>query len=230
MLSSVAHLEFQLVKRVLIIDSHPLMREAIRMVVLGLWPKTHTIEVGEFAAIDNGCRFGATIDLVVMDPALPGASGLSALVMVQQRLPHTPVVVFASRGDDLLVGSCNALGASAFVHKSAGLVEMTETLRDVAGGERVFPALKGAASASQELAALRKRLDGLTTTQMKVLLNIADGRLNKQVAADFQVTEAAIKAHLTVIFRKLGVHNRSQAMLALRPLLTVTDQPSALAA
>jgi DNA-binding NarL/FixJ family response regulator len=67
---------------------------------------------------------------------------------------------------------------------------------------------------------MRKRLDALTATQLKVLLSIADGRLNKQVAADMHVSEAAIKAHLTAIFRKLGVHNRAQAMLALRPILT----------
>jgi DNA-binding NarL/FixJ family response regulator len=62
-------------------------------------------------------------------------------------------------------------------------------------------------------------LDGLTSTQLKVLLNIADGRLNKQVAATLNVSEAAIKGHMTAIFRKLGVQNRSQAILAVRPLL-----------
>lgn len=206
-------------KRVLIIDSHPLMREAIRTVVLSVWPKAHTIEVGDLAAIDNGCRFGATIDLVVMDPALVGSSGLSVLVTVNQRLPNTPIVVFSSRIDDQMVGSCKALGAAGFLHKCAEIEQIGGTLRSVLEGARPFPALTGATSASQELTALNRRLDGLTATQMKVLMNIADGRLNKQVAADLQVTEAAIKAHLTVIFRKLGVHNRAQALLTMRPIL-----------
>jgi len=210
------------VKRVLIIDSHPLMREAIRTVVLSVWPKAHTIEVGDLAAIDNGCRFGATIDLVVMDPALAGSSGLSVLVTVGQRLPNTPVIVFSSRIDDQMVGSCKALGAAGFLHKSAEIGEIANTLRTVLEGARPFPAFTGATSASQELAALNRRLDGLTATQMKVLMNIADGRLNKQVAADLHVTEAAIKAHLTVIFRKLGVQNRAQALLTMRPILETT--------
>jgi DNA-binding NarL/FixJ family response regulator len=210
------------VKRVLIIDSHPLMREAIRSVVLSVWPKAHTIEVGDLAAMDNGCRFGATIDLVVMDPALAGCSGLSVLVMVHQRLPNTPTVVFSSRSDDQMVGSCKALGAAGFLHKSAEIDEIAHALRSVLEGARPFPALTGAASASQELTALNRRLDGLTATQMKVLMNIADGRLNKQVAADLHVTEAAIKAHLTVIFRKLGVQNRAQALLTMRPILEST--------
>jgi DNA-binding NarL/FixJ family response regulator len=75
MLALVAEPEGTLLKRVLIIDSHPLMRDAIRMSVLVVWPKAHTIEVGDVAAIDGGRRFGATVDLVVMDPALPGTSG-----------------------------------------------------------------------------------------------------------------------------------------------------------
>lgn len=209
-------------KRVLIIDSHPLMREAIRTVVLSVWPKAHTIEVGDRAAIDNGCRFGATIDLVVMDPAIAGSSGLSVLVTVNQRLPNTPIIVFSSRIDDQMVGSCKALGAAGFLHKCAEVGEIAATLRNVLEGARPFPAFTGATSASQELAALNRRLDGLTATQMKVLMNIADGRLNKQVAADLHVTEAAIKAHLTVIFRKLGVQNRAQALLTMRPILETT--------
>lgn len=206
-------------KRVLIIDSHPLMREAIRTVVLSVWPKAHAIEVGDLAALDNGCRFGATIDLIVMDPALAGSSGLSVLVTVNQRLPHTPIIVFSSRIDDQMVGSCRALGAAGFLHKSSEVSDIVSTLRSVLEGARPFPALTGASSATQELAALNRRLDGLTATQMKVLMNIADGRLNKQVAADLHVTEAAIKAHLTVIFRKLGVQNRAQALLTMRPIL-----------
>jgi len=207
------------VKRVLIIDSHPLMRDALRSLVLSVHPKAHTIEVGDLQAIDGGCRFGATIDLVILDPALPGANGLSVLVTVQQRLPHTPIVVFSSRADDQIVASSKALGAAAFMHKSASVTEMVQTLRAVLEGEQRFPAFTGAVPPSHDLAALRKRLDGLTSTQMKVLMNIADGRLNKQVAADLRVTEAAIKGHLTAIFRKLGVQNRAQALIALRPVL-----------
>lgn len=219
MLGTAAAIPETRLKRVLLIDNHPLMLEALRRVTLSVRPKAHTIEVGSFEAIDGACRFGATIDLVIMDPCLTGTTGLSALVTVQQRLPHAPVVVFASRDDDQMISHSNALGAAAYLHKSAGMAELADCLSQVMDGARVFPRLTGSNSAHHDLAAMRKRLEGLTPTQLKVLLNIADGRLNKRVAADFNVSEAAIKAHMTAIFRKLGVQNRTQAMLALQPLL-----------
>jgi DNA-binding NarL/FixJ family response regulator len=206
------------VKRVLLIDSHPLMLEALRRVAISVWPKIHAVEVDELSKIESGCRFGAAVDLVVMDPDLRGAIGLAALIMIRQRLPNTPVIVYTSRADDQIVQLSRAHGAAAYLHKSARLVELTDCLNTVAGGAQRFPVLKGSRG-HEDLTAMRKRLDGLTSTQLKVLLNIADGRLNKQVAATLNVSEAAIKGHMTAIFRKLGVQNRSQAILAVRPLL-----------
>jgi DNA-binding NarL/FixJ family response regulator len=207
-------------KRVLVVESQPLMRAAIVRLLQTAWPKASIVEAGDLTGVDAACRAGG-VGLVVLDPALPDATGLSALINVQQRLPDAPVVVFSSRRDDQMISSSNALGAAGYVHKSADVDELIATVRSAAAGARSFPSLNGAISADQDLAAMRKRLASLTSTQMKVLLSIADGRLNKQVAADLNVTEAAIKGHLTGIFRKLGVHNRAQAMLALRPVLSV---------
>ncbi|MEL0029079.1 MAG: response regulator transcription factor, partial [Perlucidibaca sp.] len=164
------------------------------------------------------CRAGH-VGLVILEPALPDATGLGALVAIQRRLPDAPVVVYTARRDDQMISSSNALGAAGYVHKSAQIDELLGVLRAAVAGARSFPSLNGAVTADQEIAAMRKRLASLTATQMKVLMSVADGRLNKQVAADLHVSEAAIKAHLTGIFRKLGVHNRTQAMLALQPVL-----------
>ena len=205
-------------KRILVVDSQPLMREAIVRLLQAAFPKASIVEAGDLAGVDAACRAGG-VGLVVLDPALPDATGLAALVAVQKRLPDAPVVVYTARRDDQMVASSNALGAACFVAKSACVEDLIAALRAAAAGARSFPSLNGALSADQDLALARKRMASLTSTQMKVLLSIADGRLNKQVAADMNVSEAAIKAHLTGIFRKLGVHNRAQAMLALRPVL-----------
>ncbi len=205
-------------KRVLVVESQPLMRAAIVRLLETAWPKASIVEAADLAGVDAACRAGH-VGLVILEPALPDATGLGALIAVQRRLPDAPVVVYTARRDDQVISSSNALGAAGYVHKSAEIDELLSVLRGAAEGARSFPSLNGAISADQEIAAMRKRLNSLTATQMKVLMSVADGRLNKQVAADLHVSEAAIKAHLTGIFRKLGVHNRTQAMLALQPVL-----------
>lgn len=206
-------------RRVLVVESQPLMRAAIVRLLETAWPKASIVEAGDLAGVDAACRAG-NVGLVILEPALPDATGLGALLAVQRRLPDAPVVVYTARRDDQVIASSNALGAAGYVHKSAQIEELLSVLRAAAAGARSFPSLNGAVTADQEIAAMRKRLASLTATQMKVLMSVADGRLNKQVAADLQVSEAAIKAHLTGIFRKLGVHNRTQAMLALQPILS----------
>lgn len=205
-------------KRVLVVESQPLMRAAIVRLLEAAWPKASIVEAGDLAGVDAACRAGH-VGLVILEPALPDATGLGALVAIQRRLPDAPVVVYTARRDDQMISSSNALGAAGYVHKSAQIDELLGVLRAAVAGARSFPSLNGAVTADQEIAAMRKRLASLTATQMKVLMSVADGRLNKQVAADLHVSEAAIKAHLTGIFRKLGVHNRTQAMLALQPVL-----------
>lgn len=205
-------------KRVLVVESQPLMRAAIVRLLEAAWPKASIVEASDLAGVDVACRAGH-VGLVILEPALPDATGLGALVAIQRRLPDAPVVVYTARRDDQMITSSNALGAAGYVHKSAQIDELLSVLRAAVAGARSFPSLNGAVTADQEIAAMRKRLASLTATQMKVLMSVADGRLNKQVAADLHVSEAAIKAHLTGIFRKLGVHNRTQAMLALQPVL-----------
>jgi DNA-binding NarL/FixJ family response regulator len=195
------------------------MRRSIVRLIATTWPNASVAEAGDLAEMEAAARIGGTISLVVLDPALRDANGLSALVAIQQRMPDAPVVIFSARGDDQIIASSRAFGALAYVHKSAGVDDVLEALRSAASGVPSFPPLNGARAAEHDFADLRKRLGQLTPTQLKVLINIADGRLNKQVAADMQVSEAAIKAHLTSIFRKLRVSNRTQALLALRPIL-----------
>lgn len=209
-------------KRILVVDGQPLMRQAVGLVVKSLWPKAMVSEAGSLDEMSTALRAGAPVGLVVLDPMLSDADGLSALVALQKDLPGVPVVVFSSRRDSQIVASSYVLGAAGFISKSAVMSDMAAALARAGAGERVFPVGTRAEvlTEAQEAAVARKRLDDLSATQLRVLINVADGRLNKQVAADMNVTEATIKAHMSAIFRKLKVHNRAQAILAVQPLLS----------
>lgn len=206
-------------QRILIIDGQPLMREALRLVVRSIWPTANIAEAGSLAEAQAACRGPSPIQLAVIDPNLPDAEGLTGLVMLDKLLPRTPIVVFSATRAAQTIASCHILGAVAYVSKSALMSEVASTLQRAANGERVFEAPEAAMGSTRDLTVTHKRLSTLSPAQMRVLVNIAGGRLNKQVAADMNVTEATIKAHMTAIFRKLQVINRSQAILAVQPLL-----------
>lgn len=205
--------------RILIVDSQPLMREALRLVIRSIWPTASIVEAGRLSEAEEACRGPSSIQLAIIDPNLPDVAGLSGLIMLDKLLPKTPIVVFSSMRAPEIMASSYVLGAAAHVPKSAMMSEVADTLRKAANGERTFIAAEPLPVSVPDLAVTQKRLSTLSPAQMRVLVNIAGGRLNKQVAADMNVTEATIKAHMTAIFRKLRVMNRSQAILAIRPLL-----------
>ena len=154
---------------------------------------------------------------------LPDAKGFSALLLASKALPDTPVAVISARDDAQTIATASVLGAAAFITKATALSGIAEVLKRVVAGERVFPSQPGAPG-PQPLANLARQLNSLSGAQLKVLTALADGRLNKQIAADMNITEATVKAHLTAIFRKLNVGNRTQAVLAVRSLFASRDE------
>jgi DNA-binding NarL/FixJ family response regulator len=114
------------------------------------------------------------------------------------------------------VSTAQAVGAAGFLSKRLPLSTTVASIEIILNGGRVFPP-SIASDANVDL--LRERFNSLSGAQRRVLLALASGDLNKQIAADLGVSEATIKAHLSAIFRKLKVTNRTQAILLMRPLL-----------
>jgi DNA-binding NarL/FixJ family response regulator len=201
---------------VLIADDHPLTREGLSLAVRAALPG---ISVDNAGSIDEAVAAVANrggYRLVLLDFILPDAHGFSGLLRLQHLLGATPIVMVSARQDVVIVEAAKALGAAGFLFKSDPLDDLAASLRQVVDGKTVFPA---ASTASAAAGSARDRIADLSGAQLKVLLALADGRLNKQIAGDLDITEATVKAHLTAIFRKLGVSNRAQALLAMQPLL-----------
>jgi DNA-binding NarL/FixJ family response regulator len=203
--------------RVLVADDHPLAREALQFAIRSNWPGGVVDEAANLAEVDAALARRRDYRLVVLDLMLPDARGFSGLLLIQKLAEGVPVVIVSAREDAQTVATAHLLGATGFVSKSTPMSEIAAILKRVVEGERVFPAT--AASPAPVAADMSRRLASLSGAQLKVLIGLADGRLNKQIAGDMRITEATVKAHLTAIFRKLGVGNRTQAVLAARPLL-----------
>ena len=213
---------------VLIADDHPLTREGLVLAVKLAIPGVSIDVAGSIAEAEhasNGRKKGYR--LVLLDFVLPDARGFSGFLHLQHLLDATPIAFVSANRDSAVIEAAQALGAIGFLSKSWPLDQLTAALRDIAAGKPVFPPRSEyaqAAQPTQSAQSARERIGTLSSAQLKVMLALADGRLNKQIAGDLGITEATVKAHMTAIFRKLGVNNRAQALLAMQPLLGETDR------
>lgn len=200
--------------RVLIADDHPLTREGLTLAVRSVFAGAVIDPAGSVEEALCVAGRHRRFRLILLDLMLPDARGFSGLLQLQHVAPDSPIAMISAREGDALVVAARALGAVGFLYKSRPLDVLADALRTIAAGQVSFPPAPASACDT-----LRDRIASLSGAQLKVLLALADGRLNKQIAGDLAVTEATVKAHLTAIFRKLGVTNRSQALLAIQPLL-----------
>ncbi|MES2684159.1 MAG: response regulator transcription factor [Pseudomonadota bacterium] len=205
---------------VLIADDHPLFRAALRMAVERVLPGVQVCEADSFSALQAAIRREPDADLVLLDLRMPGVRGYSSLVWLRAEHASVPVVMVSADEDASTIHRSLDFGAAGFIPKSAGLDVLTEALTAVLDGQLWTPPQAATRPDSSD-AQLARRVASLSPQQLKVLMHLAEGRLNKQIAYDLEVTEATIKAHVTAVLRKLGLYGRTQAaVLAQRLLLT----------
>ncbi|ACO79990.1 Response regulator, LuxR family [Azotobacter vinelandii CA] len=205
---------------ILIADDHPLFRSALQQALtLGLGPVVRLVEADSIAALEVRLEEKADWDLVLLDLNMPGAHGFSGLVLLRGQYPQIPVVMISAQEDAAVVARAREFGASGFIPKSSPLETLQQAVRAVLDGDEWWPPqIQETASVSAEAKAASAGLASLTPQQFRVLSMVCDGLLNKQIAYELNVSEATVKAHVTAIFRKLGVRTRTQAALLLQQL------------
>lgn len=201
--------------RVLIADDHPLYCDALRAVVPHACPGA---DIGEAASQEEvlAAVGERAFDLILLDLNLPGAVGLSCLHALRRMAPATPIVVVSAVGDPKVMQDAIMAGASAFIPKSAASQVLINALKVILAGGTYMP--------TGIVAALRNADHAtgpgeLTLRQRRVLELLSTGLSNKHIARELQISEITVKAHVSAIFRKLGVTNRMQAGLEARRLL-----------
>lgn len=201
--------------RLVIADDHPLFRGALREAVTGLIARADIAEAGTFEEVPKLIDKGGDVDLVLLDLTMPGARGFSGLMYLRAQYPSVPVVVVSANDDPAVIRRCMDFGASGFIPKTLGIEQMREAIKRVlGGGVWTPPDVDLAGGADAETAALMGRLATLTPQQVRVLMMLSEGMLNKQIAYELSVSEATVKAHVSAILQKLGVDSRTQAVIA----------------
>jgi DNA-binding NarL/FixJ family response regulator len=195
----------------LIIDDHPLFREALGNAVRLALPDAVIFEA---MSIEEALHVLAAEPGI--DPALPDATGFSGFLRLRKTYPRLPIAIVSSDGDQHMVREALSLGAAGYLPKSTSKRELTLSIERVLSGSVSVPcdfvpsAGRGNAASVQ---ALESRVRELTPQQLRVLDLIRRGYQNKQIAFELQLAESTVKAHVTEILRKLKLFSRNKAVI-----------------
>lgn len=214
-------------KRVLVADDHPLYRDALRAILPRACSATDVAEAACQQDVMAQVTCDADFDLIVLDLNLPGATGLSCLRYLRGAAPLTPVIVVSGNDDPETMGEVVLAGAAGYVPKSSPSDVLIGAIRLIMAGGTYLPA-----AAAMTLRRSRPPAppptgpttgDPLTSRQMRVLRLLTRGLSNKQIARELEISEITVKAHVSLILRKLGVSNRTQAAIEARKLMAEGD-------
>jgi DNA-binding NarL/FixJ family response regulator len=212
---------------IVIVDDHPLFRDALKVTLENRLAGA-TIEAA--GSLDEAAKLigAAEIDLALLDLTMPGVQGLSGLLYLRTQFPSLPVVVISAIEDRGIAQKCIAFGAAGYVPKSANVTTINEAIDKVlAGAVFLPPEFETEAAADSDAQALAAKLSALTPQQVRVLMMLSQGLLNKQIAYELSVSEATVKAHVSAILTKLGVESRTQAVILAARIAGILPTPAA---
>lgn len=210
--------------RVIIADDHPLVVGGLKEAILGAAPGAEIAVAHDFESMARALEDAPETDLVLLDLTMPGVRGFSGLLFLRSERPSTPVIVVSGNEDRAVIRHCLEFGAAGFVPKSTSLDTMRHAILQVLdGGRWTPPDFDPNAQPNRESSALARRLSSLTPQQIRVLMMLSQGLLNKQIAYELDVSEATVKAHVSAILQKLGVESRTQAVILATKIETAQE-------
>jgi len=184
---------------IFVVDDHPLMREAIAMLVRRLSPNATVVELGRIAVVAQAVKQHGLPQLICLDLKLPDTHGVSGIRELKRTYPEVPIVVLtaspATDYEDLAMEA----GADAFLEKSVGATEIANVLRAFLTDD--------SESDTDSPVAVGK----LSKRQKQLLILLDKGLSNRDIAENLQISEHTVKVHLWRLFRRLNVKSRSQA-------------------
>ena len=200
----------------LVADDHPMVRDALASALGQAFAGAAIAMAGSLAQVEAALEREPETDALLLDLDMPGMDGLTGLALLRSGHPTVPIIVVSAAREANVVRRAYEFGASAYIDKSASLEEIAGTVRAVLDGEIFAPPDAPPADS------FAQRANQLTPQQWRVLALMVQGDQNKQIAYKLGVGEATVKAHVTVILRKLGVRSRTQAVIEARGLALPT--------
>lgn len=219
--------------KILIVDDHPLYSDALESALeLGF----EGCEIKKAQSLGDAIKLaqaGFRPELVMFDLKLPDVTGISGFVSLRQHLPKARILVISSLASFDLVQSLLREGAAGFLPKDTSARVLRSVLTDIIAGQTYVPKdyQQPDVCAQDRLAAEfdHPKLAELTPQQQRIMRLICCGKPNKQIAYELSLAEATVKAHITALLRRLGVRNRTQAVVLVEGAMAAQrgDEPEA---
>ncbi|MCE2594701.1 response regulator transcription factor [Motilimonas cestriensis] len=203
---------------IVIADDHPLFRNALYQAVHMAVNNANLLEADTIDGLLALLEQTEDVDLLLLDLKMPGANGFSGLTHLRGLYPDLPIVVVSASEDEAVIRKAIKLGAMGFIPKSSPMKQLVTALNQTLAGDPWLPEGIDLDYVDPEQSDFADKLALLTPQQYRVLVMLNEGLLNKQIAYELGVSEATVKAHVTAIFRKLDVSNRTQAVIALQQM------------
>ncbi len=202
--------------RIIIVDDHPLFRSALRQTLEGAGNGFVFEEAGDVEGLSAALEANRDCDLVLLDLNMPGVRGFSGLLLIRAQFPEIPVMIVSAVEDPAVIRRCFDLGASGYLSKSESAARIRQSIDTVLSGGLWLPegVTLDREGDEDEQAEMLARLATLTPQQVRVLMMLSDGLMNKQIAFELSISEATVKAHVSAILQKLNVDSRTQAVIA----------------
>ena len=229
-------------KRVIVGDDHPLVRLALCDVIAGLFPAMQVVGCPTLGAVmETVGDAPERVALVLLDLDMPGMFGFAGLFLMQARHPAVAVAIVSATENGLTIRRALAFGAAGYIPKSLAVSGIADAIRAILAGSVWAPAQANAdpaiAGMSHDPGAadnpdwahdagdleFARRFSTLSGQQIRILTAVFTGRLNKQIAADLAIAEQTVKAHVSVILKKLGVASRTRAAVLAGEFLLGTE-------
>ncbi len=203
--------------KILVIDDHPLIQEALAHVLVELDPELNLVQACDASDTHAALSRHPDIDLALLDLALPGRDGFELLAELRSEWPDIPVLVLSATHDRATIEAALDGGAMGFIPKTANAKVLIEALRLVMSGGIYIPGERS----TRHVAGFRSRPAsrpeelGLTLRQADVLQLLVQGKPNKLICRDLRLSEGTVKVHVSAILRALKVHTRTQVVIEL---------------